>query len=334
MDETQVIDTPVDTTVETQVETPVNTAEEITPLDLVRDSMSDDPQYERGPDGKFVKKTPKEEVQDPLKKPEAKEEGLPEGASPQTQERFQKVIATLKEKEAEVSTVKAQLDEATQTISNLTQTLQSHGVDEQVFRDLLTYAKAVRGGDVQNWYQMLTNQVRQFELATGRQFAGTNPLGQYPDLDQAVKAGQIAPEYAMQLANERDKNRMMGNSFQAQQQQHLQSQRQQQEQQQAQQAIESGVKAVADLVTKWKSSDIDWTLKGQKVAAYAEKIASNPHVPPEAYADLVTAFYENLQVSAPRQSSNITPLRPASASTGPAVPQSPLDAVRMAVARS
>jgi hypothetical protein len=326
MDSSQPVDSVAELVVTAQPEAP---AVEPTALEIVEDTLSESPKFVRDEAGKFVAKKPAEpeapKVEDqakPLVKPKDDDPlKMPDGLTAPAQERFQGMATKIKELDGEVSSYK-------ETIQTLTRTLHEHGVDDNVFKDLLTYSKVVTSGDTKQWGEMLRNQVRSYELASGQPFNSIDPMAAHPDIQQALQAGQINEAFARQLADSRDAQQRIGQA----QQQHQQVR---QTEQQSNEAIERGVSQVIALTDNWKQTDVFWGNKAEKVAAFAQEIAVDPNVPPSSYATLIKHFYTTLGNQSPtpqqRPASNVQPLRAAAGSAGPAVPTSFEDAVRLSI---
>lgn len=310
----------------------------ITAADVVRDALAEKPTLSRDETGKFIRTTqekPAEDVQKEAAKPLADQETkdqakpivkdddihkMPDGIGESAQARFQKLSSAVKERDEQVTQYQAALQE-------LTSTFQAHGVDDKVLPDLLTYSKAVTSGDTKSWGEMLRNQVRNFELATGQPFATINPLSAHQDIAEALQRGEITQAYARQLADLRESQTRISQA----QQTHVQAQ---QSEQQSQKAIDQGVNQVAELCKNWAATDLEWGKKQASVVAFAQEIAGNEQINPLTYGALISSYYKNLprqQAAAAPTSQNISPIRPSASSAGPAVARTANDAVRMAI---
>jgi hypothetical protein len=329
--------------------------------EAISDSLSEDggpptPEHAdagqpRGPDGKFLPKTPADGKQanpanpdgdapaQPAQQPPPGQEGKPadppkaaedpyrepEGMKPEASERFRALVAVAKEKDARIEELSTQHAEVAQTVQAFQRLLVESQATDAEFGALLDYTRAIKTGDWRAAEPLLAAQIQQFRLATGRDPAGIDPFEQYPDVAEAVQAGQIPVEMARDVVRARQIA-----ARHAQHQHEIQQDRDAQQafQAQAQQATND----VAALVRQWRDTDLDWPKKQAQLQALAGEIAQTtpPHLWADALARTYKAIGEAMKSAAPPRvpaPAHEQPLRASGARAGARQPQTMHEAI-------
>ena len=212
----------------------------------------------------------------------------PEGISPQATARFQQLVTTNKELTAKLEHTAQQHQKAEEVVTSIQKFFADHGLGQQ---DVAQYAQyhlfsqqAAQGNQqaAQAWGQALAQEIKRFELTTGQQIQINDPLGDHPDLLQAVRGNQMTEAAALEVARART-HMANSNTRSAQQKQ---QQEQQQAQQQAIQSATNDIKAFAD---QCANGDIDWAWKEAKIIAQVQEIVTQ--YPPNLWLDQVKRAY-------------------------------------------
>jgi hypothetical protein len=321
-------------------------------LDAIREAVGADDQDEagegdesrvRGPDGRFVSKDKPQapageeskpegaaaRAASPPDKPAVDQLTEPEGLRPEASERFRALVATIKERDTELETVRAQATQHQQVVDGFRQMLADSQASDQEFLALLNFAKAVKTGNWQATEPMLAHLTQQYRVATGRDLMGADPFAQHPDVAQAVQSGQITAEIGTQIVRSRQ-------VLAENQRQQVTREAQQREAQATEQAIQANSASVAALVAGWEKSDLDWPRKREIIIEQAKVIGST--LPPQHWEAAIKAQYEAvtraMQAASPAikpTSATPQPLRPSGASGGQREPTSMLEAVQGAL---
>lgn len=342
--------------------TPAQEAPQESMLDAIRDAIGADDSGEvgearvRGPDGRFVAKdkpqeagasgdgagdepekaqpaaaatTPPAKPQAEAGKPAADPLAEPEGLRPEASERFRALVATIKERDTELETVRAQAAQHQQVVDGVRQMLADTQASDQEFLALLNFAKAVKTGNWQAAEPLLAHLTQQYRVATGRDLMGADPFAQHQDIAQAVQAGQITAELGAQIVRSR-------HVLAENQRQQAAREAQQREAQSTEQAIQTSASSVATLVAGWEKTDLDWPKKRDILLEQAKVIASK--LPPQHWEAAIKAQYEAVtramqSAAAATKPTSATPqpLRPSGASGGQREPASMLEAVQGAL---
>lgn len=258
---------------------------------------------------------------------------MPEGLNEKTQERFQKMVTSLKEQAEEIHTLRQTAEQMQQDMEGYREVIKYSGATPEEFNQLIQFSHLSKSGEPEQLKQALQilEGVRTQILTTlGEERPDFDPLDAYPDLKQQVDEFDITREAALELARLR-----------AQQQRAQQAQRQamQPAGQEAsaeaslEQRIQQGAQAVQEAVAAWEAENIDYQAYHPKLMERAQEIAKN--YPPEQWAETLKLYYDALKeasaVRQPPQKKTTRPLRPQGAGGGKAEPKDLADAVGQAL---
>ena len=287
----------------------VETNEPESMLDAITEGLKAEPTEENTPEE--VKQEP--EVKAEEVKPED-DEAPPEGISKKAQERFQRLVSKVKEKDEELTTLRTNLD-------GIRKIMQDTGARPEDFSMAFDYLKAMRSGNMEQVGQILQAQIKQYQLATGKQFGGVDPLSDFPDLREKVNGYQMTEEAALELARMR--------AVQNEQQQAIRQTNQRQQTEYAfQQTRQSAINEINQIGSEWAKKDPDYSAKEEIIMKQIPEIARN--FPPQAWAQQVRILYQALS-SVPMarpQAHSPAPLRASGMSAGAKQPQNMLEALQ------
>lgn len=295
---------------ETKVTQKAETDEPKSMLEAIEKGLGkvDDPKKEDGktaevkPVGEDKGKPPEQKEDDPLK--------MPEGLHVKAQERFQRMVTMVKEKDQQIEQLRTSGESATKAATALGNFIKETGATADQFSMMSQYLKAANSGDVETEYNILVGRLREIQMQTGRTFDNlgqqADPLQQFPDLAQAVAAYQITREHAMELARARGQ----------QQQQQQVTQQQHEQQAEAQhwiQAKDATINTIRDWERQMAASDPDY----QQVSAVMrqnknalEWVVRN--TPPDQWKHHMTMLYNQTKAArqawAPQQTQAPRPL--------------------------
>jgi hypothetical protein len=327
-------------------EAPEGQEEEPSLLDAIRGAVEgdDEPQASgdrpRGPDGRFLKKdgTPEDEPgaekqPEAAKPPEKPADDLykePEGLKEGARERFQQLVSVAREREAELAQVREQFEQQAQVTQAFQQMLVETGASDQEFGALLDFAKAVKQGDWNAAEPLLAHLAQQFRVATGRDPNGSDPFAQHADLSQAVQAGQITREAAIQVMQARQ-------VLAQQQRQQAEAQQRQQQEHGYVQSVRQATGQVSQMVQQWSQRDLDWPRKQSLMQAHAKQIAET--LPPDQWGFALKLAYDTITQTMAAQApqrppvgpGTPQPLRPSGAQGGRREPSNMQEAIQAAL---
>lgn len=249
--------------------------------------------------------------------------------NPRTNERFEKLTHGFKEAKAEVETLKTEVQRFQQENTKFRQSfevLQKLGfADEAGAQDLIQlaqYRQVLGRGDVEAFKQIIADQVRNFESATGKKVSiQASALDQFPDLSQRVRAMELDEQTALELAHRRNVQARIERQQQERQQQSF-------AQQQTQQVLSQAVDQVEALQAQWQATDPDFPAILPHLQAELASIGQQ--FPPQQWPKVLAVQYAALKkamVQANAQRQVVTPLRGTSRPAGRANPGSPVEAV-------
>lgn len=251
----------------------------------------------------------------PEAKPEADGAAKPAEAKP---EELDKKTDNIRELRTHYETVKAEKEQAENTLNAIRETVQEAGVNAQEFRGLLDYARAVKTGNLDSALQILDTQRAALAKALGRELPGIDLLASHPDIAAQVQSLELPRNRALELAHAREQ--------QAQQQAWMQEQQAQQAQAQQSQAQQSAaIQQIADLGENWAKTDPDYLEKEKVLLKYLPQIRSN--FPADMWPRQIQMLYQTLSDARPATPSP-SALR-AGGSAGSRVPRTALEAVEM-----
>lgn len=262
-----------------------------------------------------------EPEKDPEVEPEVAEEVAPEnedeppeGISKKAQERFRNIVYKVKEKEAELTAVRSDLD-------GIRTLMKDTGGTPEDFSRTFEYIRAVRSGDFDNARSILEDQIRQLSVATGKPFGQVDPLSQFPDLRERVNAYQMDEPTALEIARSRS-------HADAQRKAEQQFNERQQQQRESVNSRQSAIAEIDRLGAEWAKSDPDYAVKEGIITQKANEIAAN--FPPSQWAAQVKLMYSAIS-SMPVQKPTApapAPLRASGQSAGARQPNSMLEALQ------
>ena len=295
---------------ESQIETSEESTEQGSMLDAIteglkQESAEEAPEEEEAP--------PEVEVKPEEAKPED-DEAPPEGISKKAQERFQRLVSKVKEKDEELTTLRTNLD-------GIRKVMQDTGASPEDFSMAFDYLKAIRSGNMDQVGQILQAQIKQYQLATGKQLGVVDPLSDFPDLRQRVDGYQMTEEAALEIARMRAVQREQQQSIQ-------QTQQRQQSEFAVQQTRQAAINEINQIGSEWAKKDPDYSAKEEIILKQIPEIARN--FPPQAWAHQVRILYQALSsvpITKP-QASAPAPLRASGQSAGARQPTSMLEALQ------
>lgn len=243
------------------------------------------------------------------------DETPPEGISKKAQERFQRLVGKVKEKDEELLRVRSDIE-------NFRKVMKDTGGTPEDFSATFDYIRALRQGDYQTARTMLEDQIRQLSVMTGQHIGQVDPLAQFPDLRERVNAYQMDEQTALEMA----RHRMQQN---AQQEAVSRYQMQQQQTQAFQHSRQSAMMEVDRLGSEWAKRDPDYAIKEDIILKQIPQIAQN--FPPNQWARQVEILYNTLgSVPLQRQVQQTPPpLRSSGQSAGKQQPKDLMDALNM-----
>lgn len=238
----------------------------------------------------------------------------PEGISKKAQERFRNIVSKVKEKEAELTAVRSDLD-------GIRTLMKDTGGTPEDFSSTFEYIRAIRSGDFDNARSILEDQIRQLSVATGKPFGQVDPLSQFPDLRERVNAYQMDEPTALEIARSRS-------NADAQRKAEQQFNERQQQQRESVNSRQSAIAEIDRLGAEWEKSDPDYAVKEGIITQKAKEIAAN--FPPSQWAAQVKLMYSAIS-SMPVQKTTVSapaPLRASGQSAGARQPNSMLEALQ------
>jgi hypothetical protein len=219
----------------------------------------------------------------PAKEADPINDPLPRGTLQSTAERFKHVVSTLKEKTAELETVKTEYNELIGEISGA-------GMDGNTFGHMLEYARGVNGGTYEGLrksWTILQNELKALSEALGEPMPGEDILKNYPDLLKEVNDKLITPERASEIARQRNRDAAQAKLGQAKQS------TQQSAAQQAQ-AVTAGKAALTALGKELATKDgpAEYRRKAGLVVGMLK--STLPDLPPAKWAKAFKAAYDQV----------------------------------------
>jgi hypothetical protein len=280
----------------------------------------------RGPDGKFIKRDAAGNVvADPVAKPAVDPKAaapkpdakpgeqpkvdddltMPEGLTPKSQQRFQKLANTVKE----LTAYREQAEPMVQAAMEVQQILQENGVVQEQFERTMSYVGAFNRGDLREALRILDEEREAIAAMAGVELPGVDLLRHYPDLQQAVQQGQITRQHAAELASAR---RMEYERHVANEQTSSQQQQQQADQRARQEAL-----AAIDKFLVSKKGDLNFEARSRALEGAIVRACQG--LPPSVWPTVVAELYEAAGQMLPMASSPAStpaPLRPTGNANG------------------
>lgn len=216
---------------------------------------------------------------------EAEQRNLSKGS----QARFQKLSSGYREATQERDALKQTHETLIrETLEPVRRMFTESRLEPQEIGELFEYGKAIKTGDFESAQKILLNQVRQFQLASGRQFQLADPLEHHPDLRREVDNMTLPEAHALEIARGRHQQQV--------QQQQVQRQTQQQQQQVTQQ---QQTQQVMGQVRQWsaqmQASDPQWEAKQARILAEIPRLAQT--VPVNQLLPHLQNMYRMLEVA-------------------------------------
>lgn len=275
---------------------------------------------ERNPDGTFKKPEAKAESKPEEKPGEKKPEPaktdplndpIPKDLKPQTQERVRTLIKMAKEATAETEQVRTDLNVIVNGLSQA-------GVTPQQYVETVSFLALFNSGDP-------AQQTKALELAEsvadrlaqllGKDRQVSDPIAAHQDLQAAVQRGQITPQYAKELARQRNSMQFRGQLEDA-------GRQQTQQQQQEQQALAQARNDLTTLEAALVKTDPDWERKKEILVPALQPVFQAIH--PSQWRAKFEEAYRNMRLpaAAPRAAPRTPAVQPLRAGKQPAGGQS------------
>ncbi|HFE45912.1 MAG TPA: hypothetical protein ENJ18_10555 [Nannocystis exedens] len=258
---------------------------------------------------------------------------MPEGLNEKTQERFQKMVTSLKEQAEEINTLRQSAEQMRQDMEGYREVIKYSGATPEEFNQLIQFSHLSKSGEPEQLKQALQilEGVRTQILTTlGEERPDFDPLDAYPDLKKQVDEFDITREAALELARLRAQQQR---AQQAQQQAMQPAGQETSAEASMEQRIQQGAQAVQEAVAAWEAENIDYQAYHPKLMERAQEIAKN--YPPEQWAETLKLYYDALKeagaVRQPPQKKTTRPLRPQGAGGGKAEPKDLADAIGQAL---
>ncbi len=258
------------------------------------------------------------------KKPDIINDPIPNALKPQTKERMQKLISTVKEKDQQLVQATAQFDEIMGHI-------QSTKATPQQYSDSLEYLSLVNSGEPAKLEKALSIMLKEVDVlarALGKPVPGVDLLADHKDLKDEIETGMISRERAMEIAAGRERSKI-----QTQRTTHIQQQNDANTR--AQQDIDNG-KAQLNALGERLQADPAYAAKRAVLVESLKPIFAEIH--PSKWAATFEAAYNNLKIptAAPRPTVKIPTNQPLRTKTpaggGAQAPKSMLEAVSNSIA--
>lgn len=315
-------------------ETPAVDTKPKTMLDAINDGLAEkrtreaDPNAKRDPQGKFVPKVASEKVAPgtlatsvevkaaPTDPARQDDDTPPEGLTPKSQERFQRLVSEKKELAGKVDILDRQ-------VSYVRDTFATHGVKQEQFEQAASIIGLINKGDYAGAKGILERELQQLAVLSGEPVRQVDGLASFPDLRQAVDAQQITEAVAMELAK--------GRTMQYSQQINQQRQQEVQKSETAERkAVEDGTSAVDRFCKQMLATDLDYgQIEAQLLPVIPQLLQG---VAPQHWERIVKTQYDLIKKVAgsakqaiPGASSN--PLRPTGQGAPSAAPKTAFEAM-------
>lgn len=217
-----------------------------------------------------------------------------EGAKAKTQERFQKVTEGYKAEKERADALQSDIEKYKQSFDSLRQLGFN---DEAAASDLVefsAYRNILVSGDVDQFQQIIANQIKQFEELHGKRVAvSASVIDDYDDIKQKVEGMEIDEGTAIEVARARKLQERATRQAQ-QSQQHIQTEAQHQ------QLLQESANQVDQLEKTWRNNDPDY----QAVIPHLrENLPDIWKLPPAQWATAVDMQYKAIKkalASAPK----------------------------------
>jgi len=232
---------------------------------------------ERNPDGTFKRK-------EEAKKPDPLNDPIPKDLKKETSERIQSLIRTTKEVTAERDQVRADFE----TIVN---GIKASGSTPEQYGEVISWMSLFNSPDPQarmKAYELVNDVADRLAVMLNIDRTAADPLAKHPDLQQAVRGGQIALPYAKEIARTRD-----AKAFQGQIETGVRQQ--QQTVQQQQQELSTARNALNQFETEMRAADPLYQRKRDAIVP-AMQVAFKS-IPPSKWAETFKAAYQTVKLA-------------------------------------
>lgn len=244
---------------------------------------------------------PKPEVKDQPKageeeEPEPEEVPEPPGMGQVQAQAFAKIRNTAKHWQKKYQRIEPEYQELRGTIGTFRSTMQESGMTAERLGAALEYTSAVNAGNFDAAYKMLTEQMRQLTLLSGKKLddRSTEVLGEFPDLQEEVNGLRLSEERALELAAVRTRDQQ-GRFAKEQEDLRTRQQRAQQE------SVQSAANAIGEWTNEKARKDIDYRLKEDMILAKGEDGMSTidwikTNLPPDKWLAAIQREYDRAAV--------------------------------------
>jgi hypothetical protein len=276
---------------------------------------------ERNPDGTWKKVEPKEEAK---KEPAKKEKDpindpIPKDLKKETSERIRTLIDTAK-------TVTAERDQIKQDFDYLIKGVEATGTSPEQYGETLSWLALFNSRDPtqqEKALELVETVAERLATLLGKERVVGDPLAAHADLADAVKKGQITPQYAKEIARTRN-----GQQFRTELTTNAQTQEQQR--QEAQREEQQGRNALTELENTLRASDPDYERKKAVLVPALKPLMAA--IPWAQRKDKFLEAYKNVQLPKPSAPAKVPANQPMRAGKQPAggqtkAPSSMLEAV-------
>lgn len=223
---------------------------------------------------------------------------MPEGISEQAQHRFSRLASENKELTSKVQEFESIAQEQAQLVTGFRDLFNQNHVQPQELDRFCNYIKSFKTGDFETAGQLLRQQVALFEQMTGQRFEAADPLGQHPDLRQAVDAMQITEEHALELARGRARDAGLRQAGARQAQDNERRRTEQEEGTRYQQAMDKALVDIRAFSDEMRGKDIDWKAKQDILAEKVQRIVEQNPTRPDQWLGQIQDYYETMSRAA------------------------------------
>lgn len=248
---------------------------------------------------------------------------------PETRERFQQVISTLKAKEAENATLLEQIKPLREARDDIFSVLKETNTSQDQLFGYLEFNALLASNDPKNWeaaLKMVEEQRAALYQALGREpeQGGLDLLAAFPDLVKEVEEERMTRKYALEVAQARRDKTAREQQANAQQQ----NQRQREEQASAKQReAEGALKEIEKWTLEQSQADLDYKAKEDKLMPQLKEILKEYE--PKLWLSTIKRLYAGIVVQrAPGPGAKEKqPIRPSGTKGGAAEPANMLEAI-------
>jgi hypothetical protein len=246
----------------------------------------------RGADGKFLKQgeTAEEQTEEKpaqrreaARKPDPVKDPIPKDTAQPTADRIRALVRMNNELSSALATVTADFD-------TMIGGIKATGAGPQQYGEVLNWMKLFYSNNLaeqKQAYELVESVAERLAMKLGVERKGTDPLAAHQDLQAAVAAKQLTPEYAKQIATDRNSKKFNTE---------LQTQADSYQQQQAQIAQDTA-RAKADLTTlgtTLQATDPDYARKRALIVPVLKPLFHQ--LPPAQWKQAFETAYRNVVI--------------------------------------